>query len=69
MEKDFRLLVINNVIRRQLEALEAALDLASANLGHLSVSFIRPSLEEMLWVKLSVELGDNYLTKAAASSG
>src|SRR5260370_41801487 len=49
--KDFRLLVINHVIRRQIEGLEAALDLASANLGHLSVCFIRPSLEELIWVK------------------
>jgi hypothetical protein len=51
VEKDLRLLVINHVIRRQLEALEASLNLASADLGHLSVSFIRPALEEMIWVK------------------
>lgn len=49
--KDPRLLVINHAIRRQLEALNAALNLAAANLGHLSVTLVRPSLEEMLWIK------------------
>jgi len=50
-QKDYRLLVINHVIRRQLEAIEAALSLGTVGLGHLSVAFIRTALEEMLWTK------------------
>ncbi len=71
--KDFRLLVINHVIRRQIEGIEAALDLASANLGHLSVCFIRPSLEEMIWVKylssLAVDTSQRLLIALANYDG
>jgi hypothetical protein len=51
VQKDYRLLVINHVIRRQLEAIEAALSLGAVGLGHLAVAFIRTALEEMLWTK------------------
>jgi hypothetical protein len=49
--KDIRLLAINHVMRRQLEALDATLSLAAVNAGHLAVVFVRPALEEMLWIK------------------
>ncbi len=56
VQDDYRLLVVNYVIRRQLEALEAAIKLASVNLGHLSVAFVRTALEEMLWARYLVSL-------------
>lgn len=56
INKDFRLLVVNHVMRRQFESIEATLKLGSIGLGHLSVAFIRASLEEMLWVKFLTKL-------------
>lgn len=45
--------------RRQVESLQAALRLEEAGLGHLAVSFVRPAVEEVLWIvylnKLSVD--------------
>jgi hypothetical protein len=62
-------LVVNYVMRRQLESLEAALKLASENLGHLSVAFVRTALEEMLWVRylasLEVETSQRLLLAMA----
>lgn len=56
VNKDFRLLVVNHVMRRQFESIEATLKLGGVGLGHLSVAFIRTSLEEMLWVKFLAKL-------------
>jgi hypothetical protein len=38
-------------LRRQVESLHAALTLEQAGLGHLAVSFVRPAVEEVLWLK------------------
>ncbi len=47
---DLRRIATSYVLRRQQEALEATLQLARAGLGHLTVSFIRPALDELLWM-------------------
>jgi len=59
--KDFRLIVINGALRRQFEALNSTLLLASQNLGHHAVAFVRTALEEMLWVAYltSLQLDDS----------
>lgn len=56
VEADPRLLVISHVPRRQLESLEATVTLIEADLGHLSVSFVRTALEERLWLGFLVSL-------------
>lgn len=38
-------------LTRQFESLQASLEMAKATLGHLAVGFIRPALEEFLWLK------------------
>ena len=43
-------LAINHVLRRQRDAIEAAVVLADAGLGHLAVGFVRPALDERLWL-------------------
>ncbi|MGK8525063.1 hypothetical protein ACRS6B_27570 [Nocardia asteroides] len=47
---DLRLLAVNYIIRRQLEALEATVVLAKSGFGHLAGGFIRPALNELLWI-------------------
>ncbi len=47
---DLRLLAVNYIVRRQLEALEAAVVLAKSGFGHLAVGFVRPALDELLWI-------------------
>jgi hypothetical protein len=37
-------------LTRQYESLQAAYELAKVTLGHLTVTFIRPALEECLWL-------------------
>lgn len=73
VQEDSRLLVVNYVLRRQLESLEAALKLASENLGHLSVAFVRTALDEMLWVRflasLEVETSQRLLLAMANYDG
>ncbi|MFF0283606.1 hypothetical protein ACFYSW_25155 [Rhodococcus aetherivorans] len=63
---NLRSIAVNYTIRRQLEALDAAVALAKAGLGHLAVGFIRPALDELLWIawfkELSVEDAQRLLT-------
>jgi hypothetical protein len=47
---DLRLLATNYILRRQLEALDASLILARNDLGHLAVGFVRPALDEVVWM-------------------
>jgi hypothetical protein len=56
VEKDFRLLAINSCIRRQMESLRAALILSEQDLGHLAVSFVRASLEDVTYLQFFVSL-------------
>ncbi|MFF3896860.1 DUF5677 domain-containing protein [Streptomyces sp. NPDC001812] len=49
-EEDFRLLAVNVSLRRQIESMRAATILARQGLGHLAVSFVRPALEEVLYI-------------------
>jgi hypothetical protein len=41
---------VGHFLRRQFEALDATVVLAKAGLGHLAVGFVRPALEELLWM-------------------
>ena len=63
VEADLRLLAINHALRRQLEGLDGALLLVKSTLGHLSVSFVRPALEEMIWLKYLSTLSAEKATK------
>lgn len=47
---DLRRIAVNYILRRQLEALDATVVLAKAGLGHLAVGFVRPALDELLWM-------------------
>src|SRR5215207_833442 len=47
---DLRLLATNYILRRQMESLEASVKLAQSGLGHLGAGFIRPALDELLWM-------------------
>lgn len=47
---DLRRIAVNYIIRRQLDALDATVMLARNNLGHLTVGFVRPALDELLWL-------------------
>ena len=47
---DIRLVAVNYILRRQLEALDATVVLAKTGLGHLAVGFVRPALDELLWM-------------------
>jgi hypothetical protein len=49
-ETDQRLLATNYILRRQLEGLDASVQLARTGLGHLAVGFVRPALDELLWM-------------------
>ena len=60
---DLRLLAVNHILRRQLESLDAALALAKMGLGHLAVSFVRPALEEMIWLKYLTDLSEEDANK------
>ncbi|MFE7156968.1 DUF5677 domain-containing protein [Streptomyces sp. NPDC057636] len=56
---DYRLLAVNVALRRQLESMRAAVVLARQDLGHLSVAFVRASLEDVMYLgffgKLALE--------------
>ncbi|MGD9959336.1 DUF5677 domain-containing protein [Nocardioides sp.] len=54
--EDLRRLAINYVLRRQLESLDAAVALHDQHLAHLSVQFVRPALEEFLYLKYLMTL-------------
>lgn len=56
VEADYRLLAVNVALRRQLESLRAAVVLAQQDLGHLAVSFVRASLEDVLYLGFFVPL-------------
>lgn len=47
---DLRALAVNYILRRQLEALDATVTLVRADLGHLAVTYVRPALDELLWL-------------------
>lgn len=47
---DLRRIAVNYILRRQFEALDATVVLAKAGLGHLAVGFVRPALDELLWM-------------------
>lgn len=47
---DIRRLAVNYILRRQFEALDATVVLVKAGLGHLAVGFVRPALDELLWM-------------------
>lgn len=66
---DLRLLAVNNILRRQLESLDAALALAKTGLGHLAVSFVRPALEEMIWLKYLADLSKEDASKVLLAMG
>ncbi|MFG1777647.1 DUF5677 domain-containing protein [Micromonospora sp. NPDC049048] len=70
---DLRRIAVNYILRRQLEALDATVVLAKVGLGHLAVGFIRPALDEllwMLWVKdLPQEDAQNLLMVMGRSDG
>ncbi|WP_409180129.1 DUF5677 domain-containing protein [Amycolatopsis sp. VS8301801F10] len=56
VESDYRLLAVNVALRRQIESLRAAVALARQNLGHLAVSFVRASLEDVIYLGFFVPL-------------
>ncbi|MFE0463729.1 DUF5677 domain-containing protein [Kitasatospora sp. NPDC058965] len=47
---DYRRLAVNACLRRQIESMKAATILARQDLGHLAVSFVRASLEDVLYL-------------------
>ncbi|MFF4305514.1 DUF5677 domain-containing protein [Streptomyces sp. NPDC001601] len=50
VEADYRRLAVNACLRRQIESMTAATVLARRDLGHLAVSFVRASLEDVLYL-------------------
>ncbi|MEV0193391.1 DUF5677 domain-containing protein [Kitasatospora purpeofusca] len=50
VEADYRCLAVNACLRRQIESMKAATILARQDLGHLAVSFVRASLEDVLYL-------------------
>ncbi|TXS48780.1 hypothetical protein EAO75_16440 [Streptomyces sp. uw30] len=50
VDADYRLLAVNSCLRRQIESMKAATLLARQDLGHLAVSFVRASLEDVLYL-------------------
>ncbi|MDP9443826.1 MAG: DUF5677 domain-containing protein [Actinomycetota bacterium] len=56
VEADYRRLAINNAVRRQLESLDATILLARQGLGHLAVPYVRPALEDLMYLKFFVTL-------------
>lgn len=56
MESDMCLIGVHHALLRQLESLNAALQLADHNLGHLAVGSVRPACEEFLWLQYLASL-------------
>lgn len=53
---DYRLLAINVAFRRQVDSMRAAVALARQDLGHLAVAFVRPSLEDVMYLTFLCQL-------------
>lgn len=56
VEADYRLLAINSALRRQLECLSGAVALARSGLGHLAVGYVRPALEDVMYLRFFLRL-------------
>ena len=56
VEDDWRLLAINGAFRRQLESITAAILLTKQGLGHLSVTFVRAALEDVMYLRFFLGL-------------
>lgn len=56
MDSDARQLALNHAFRRQLESIQAAVLLNRSDLGHLAVGFIRPALEEFMYLTFLLDL-------------
>jgi Family of unknown function (DUF5677) len=56
VETDYRLLAINAALRRQAESIRAAALLGRNGLGHLTVAFVRASLEDVMYLAFFVRL-------------
>lgn len=56
VDDDYRLLAINSALRRQLESMRATALLAQRDLGHLAVSFVRASLEDVMYLAFFASL-------------
>jgi hypothetical protein len=69
VEEDFLLLGSRFALTRQFEAIVAALQLATITLGHHSVSFLRPALEEYLWLKYFAQLDARVASQLYATLG
>ncbi|AHK31074.1 hypothetical protein OPAG_04145 [Rhodococcus opacus PD630] len=50
VEKDYRLLAVNNSLRRQQESIRAAVLLSRHDLGHLAVAFVCAALEDVMYL-------------------
>ncbi|MEV7629211.1 hypothetical protein [Actinoplanes sp. NPDC089786] len=56
VEADYRTLAFNDALRRQLESINSAVLLCRNGLGHLSVAFVRASLEDVMYLGFFCEL-------------
>jgi hypothetical protein len=56
VKEDYRLLAINGAFRRQLESIKAAIVLTRQGLGHLAVPFVRPALEDLMYLGFFLNL-------------
>src|SRR4051812_42286425 len=50
-QQDYRLVAINSSLRRQNESMRAAVQLCEQGLGHLAVTFVRASFEDVIYLK------------------
>lgn len=69
MNDDLRLLATNYLVRRQLEAIDAALLLTRGELGHMAVGFVRPALDELLWLTWMVTLSRDTAQRLLVAMG
>ncbi|MGN7780475.1 hypothetical protein ACTJJE_13255 [Mycolicibacterium sp. 22603] len=69
VESDFLLLGSRFALTRQFEAIVAALQLAKVTLGHHSVSFVRPGLEEYLWLTYFARLDPGVASQLYVTLG
>jgi len=63
VDDDYRLLAINSALRRQLENIRATALLARQDLGHLAVSFVRASLEDVMYLTFFASLDIEHSQK------
>ncbi|MFI6777329.1 DUF5677 domain-containing protein [Nocardia sp. NPDC050412] len=66
---DVRRMAVNYILRRQLEALDATVVLAKAGLGHLAVGFVRPALDELLWMLWVKDLPQQHAQELLTAMG